>query len=55
MRRLDERISGRIARVREIRRERRDGHSFVVYELSDSKRKPEGKPPRVHADWRHAV
>jgi hypothetical protein len=35
---LGERVPKRIARVLEIRRERREGRAFVVYVLSDSLR-----------------
>jgi hypothetical protein len=49
--RVGDRVPGRIARVREIRRER----GFIVYALTDSLRKPQGKPARVRADWRRAA
>jgi hypothetical protein len=47
---LGERIPGRIACVREIRRER----GRIVYAPTDSLRKPQGKPAVVRADWRRA-
>jgi hypothetical protein len=50
-RQLGERLSGRLARVREIRRER----GFVVKAITDSLRKPQGKPARVRVDWRRAA
>jgi hypothetical protein len=50
-----DRIPHRLSRVAEVRRERRDGRTFTVYALTDSLRKPQGKPPRVGADWRHAA
>jgi hypothetical protein len=42
-RQVGERIPGRLARVTEIRRERRKGRRFVVYVLSDSLRGPRRK------------
>jgi hypothetical protein len=52
---VGDRIPGRVARVLEIRTEDRGGQSYVVYELSDSLRKPEGKPASARADWRRAA
>jgi len=48
---IGERIPGRIARVRAIRRE----GGRIIYELTDSLRKPRGKPAVVRADWRRAA
>lgn len=50
-----ERIPGRMARVQAVRHEQRSGRRFVVYTLSDSLYKPQGKPPRERADWRRAA
>jgi hypothetical protein len=43
MRQVGERIPGRIARVRQIRLEQRDGRGFVVYVLTNSLRGPRRK------------
>jgi hypothetical protein len=51
MRRIGDRIPHRLARVRAIRRE----GGRIIYELTDSLRKPEGKPANVRADWRRAA
>jgi hypothetical protein len=43
---VGERIPKRIARVLEVRQERREGRRFVVYVLSDSLRGPRRKALR---------
>jgi hypothetical protein len=42
LRKVGERIPGRVARVLQIRHEQYDGRNWVVYALSDSLR-PEGE------------
>jgi hypothetical protein len=39
-RQIGDRIPGRIARVKEVHTEERDGRQFVVYVLTDSLREP---------------
>jgi hypothetical protein len=42
LRKVGDRIPKRIVRVTQIRLEHSDGHRWIVYELSDSLRKPMG-------------
>ena len=49
-RQVGDKIPGRLACVMRYRIEERHGREFVVYELTDSLRKPEGKSPMERAD-----